>query len=233
MAFKLWPHQNKAIDMLYDYMRSSDGNPCLVMPTGSGKSFVVASICTTAIKAYPLTRILMLTHVKELIQQNASKLLMAWPGAPLGIYSASVGQKNVRQITYAGIQSIARTPEKVGHTDIVIIDEAHLVSHKQTGQYRSLLSYLKSINDKMVVIGLTGTPWRMSHGLITDGDTIFDDIIEPVSIMELIDDGYLSPLMSKVTDLKLDTSGVHKRGGEFINSELQQVFMHLETFVLK
>jgi len=73
----------------------------------------------------------------------------------------------------------------------------------------------------MRVVGLTATPYRLGHGLITDAPALFCDLIEPVSIEELVFKGHLSPLRSKVTKTRLDVSGVHKRGGEYIESELQ------------
>jgi DNA repair protein RadD len=78
-----------------------------------------------------------------------------------------------------------------------------------------------AINPIMRVVGLTATPYRLGHGLITDKPALFDALIEPISIEELIFKGYLSTLRSKVTKAKLDVTGVHKRGGEFIESELQ------------
>lgn len=165
----------------------------------------------------------MLTHVKELIEQNAEKMLQHWPDAPLGIYSAGLGIKQLEHpITFAGIQSIRNKAGEIGHIDLVLIDEAHLVSHKDEGGYRKLISALSAINPHMRVVGLTASPYRLGHGLITDKPAIFDALIEPVSIEELVYKGYLAPLRSKVTGLKLDVSGVHKRGGEYIEAELQK-----------
>jgi DNA repair protein RadD len=96
-----------------------------------------------------------------------------------------------------------------------------LVNHKDEGGYRKLLGELKAINPHLRDIGLTATPYRLGHGLITDKPALFDDLIEPVSIEELVFKGYLATLRSKITKAKLDTTGVHKRGGEFIESELQ------------
>jgi len=162
----------------------------------------------------------MLTHIKELIRQNAEKLRLHWPEAPLGIYSAGLGQRDTAQITFAGIQSIHR--QEVGHIDLVLIDEAHLVSHRNEGIYRAFINRLSTTNPRLKVIGLSATPFRLGHGLITDKPAIFDDILEPVSIEELTAWGYLAPLRSKVTHKKLSADGVHKRGGEYIEKELQQ-----------
>ena len=97
----------------------------------------------------------------------------------------------------------------------------HLVSHKDEGGYRTLLSDIYWTNPNVRVIGLTASPYRLGHGYITDKPAIFDALIEPVSIEELIFKGYLSTLRSKLTATKLEVDGVHKRGGEYIEAELQ------------
>jgi DNA repair protein RadD len=216
-------YQQRTIDQLYAWFEAGGrGNPCLVLPTGSGKSHIVAALCKDALQNWPETRVLMLTHVKELIEQNAEKMRQHWPGAPMGIYSASIGRRDLGEpITFAGIQSVRSKARELGHIDLVIIDECHLVNHKDEGGYRGLLEQLKAINPAIRVVGLTATPYRLGHGLITDKPALFDALIEPISIEELIFKGYLSTLRSKVTKAKLDVTGVHKRGGEFIESELQ------------
>lgn len=215
-------YQQRTIDELYKWLATHAGHPCVVMPTGSGKSHIVAALCKSALQEWPETRILMLTHVKELIEQNAEKMRQHWPDAPLGIYSASIGIKQMDCITFAGIQSIRNKADELGHVDLVIIDECHLVSHKDEGGYRKLLAALSAINPHLRVIGLTATPYRLGHGLITDKPALFDALLEPVGIEELVHKGYLAPLRSKVTSAKLDVSGVHKRGGEYIEAELQK-----------
>jgi DNA repair protein RadD len=165
----------------------------------------------------------MLTHVKELIEQNAEKMYVHWPDAPLGIYSAGIGRRELHQpITFAGIQSVRDKAAQIDHVDLVIIDECHLVNHKDTGGYRDLLRQLQRINPNLRVIGLTATPYRLGHGMITDEPAIFNALIEPVTIEELIFKKYLAPLRSKITVTALDTTGVAKRGGEFVEGELQK-----------
>lgn len=220
---KLRDYQQRAIDMLYAWFNEGNhGNPCLVLPTGSGKSHIIAALCKDALQSWPETRILMLTHVKELIEQNADKMRQHWPNAPMGIYSASIGKRQLGEpITFAGIQSVRDKAELIGHVDLILIDECHLVGHKDEGGYRILIGALATINPVLRVVGLTATPYRLGHGMITDKPAIFDALIEPVSIMELVEGGYLAPLRSKLTETKLSTEGVHKRGGEYIESELQ------------
>ena len=219
---QLRDYQQRAIDQLYAWLGDHDGNPCLVLPTGAGKSHIVAALCKDALQNWPETRILMLTHVKELIEQNAEKMREHWPGAPMGIYSASLRRKHLGEpITFAGIQSIRNKAANIGHIDLVVIDECHLVSHKDEGGYRTLIDALTRTNPALRVIGLTATPYRLGHGLITDAPALFHGLIEPVTIEELVFKGHLSRLSSKRTTMRLDTTGVHKRGGEFIEAELQ------------
>lgn len=221
---KLRPYQQKAIDDVMQWMSQHDGNPCVVLPTGAGKSHIVAAMCKQVLQDWPETRILMLTHVKELIEQNAAKMREHWPGAPMGIYSASIGKKQLGEpITFAGIQSIRTRAADVGHVDLVIIDECHLVSHKDEGGYREFLKALKAINPALRVVGLTATPYRLGHGKITDGESALfsPPLIDNTPIEMLLSAGHLAPLRSKVTAWKYDTEGLHTRGGDFIESELQ------------
>lgn len=216
-------YQTRTIDQLYAWFEAGNqGNPCLVLPTGSGKSHIIAALCKDALQSWPETRILMLTHVKELIAQNAEKMRQHWPNAPMGIYSAGLRQKELGEpITFAGIQSVRTKAKQIGHIDIAIIDECHLVAHKDEGGYRTLLAELSAINPNLRIVGLTASPYRLGHGYITDKPAIFDALIEPVSIEELIYKGFLSTLRSKLTRTKLEVDGVHKRGGEYIEAELQ------------
>lgn len=198
----------------------------LNMPGGSGKSVVIASLAKDALQNWPGTRILMLVHSKELILQNADKLKKLWPGAPLGIYSASVGRRDIGEpITYAGIGSVAKRAHQLGRIDLCIIDEVHAVSTTESGIYRKLIADLLTINQHMRIVGLSASPYRLGHGLITEGEeAIFSEILEPVSIEELVHQNHLVPLRSKHTSHMLDTNGLHKRQGEYISSEMEAKF---------
>jgi DNA repair protein RadD len=226
MMIMLREYQQRAITQLYEWFgENGNGNPCLVLPTGSGKSHIVAALCKDALQNWPETRVLMLTHVKELISQNAEKMRQHWKGAPMGIYSASLNSRNLAEpITFAGIQSVRNKADQIGYVDLIIVDECHLIGIAETGGYRMLIDALTTINPMLRVIGLTATPYRLGHGMITDKPAIFDALIEPVSIEELLHKGYLAPLRSKVTREKLSVDGLHKRGGEYIESEMQEAF---------
>ena len=125
-------YQQRTIDQLYAWFESGKtGNPCLVLPTGSGKSHIIAALCKDALQSWPETRILMLTHVKELIEQNAEKMRQHWPNAPMGIYSAGLRSKELGEpITFAGIQSVRAKAAQIGHVDLVIIDECFIAGTK-------------------------------------------------------------------------------------------------------
>lgn len=209
--------------MTYEWMASHQGNPCIVAPTGSGKSWIIAALCEDVLRRWPETRrILVLSHVKELLQQDADKITKAWPEAPIGVYSAGLGSRRIERITVAGIQSVYRRAAELAPVDVVIVDEAHLINSRAVGIYRRLLDDL--IDDDghgPRVIGLTATPYRLGQGMITEGDeALFAGLVEPVTITELVDRGFLSPLRSKLTETELNINGVHMRGGEFIESEL-------------
>lgn len=224
---QLRDYQSRALSMLYEWFeKNAAGHPVLNMPGGSGKSVVIASLAKDAMQNWPETRILMLVHSKELILQNADKLRKLWPGAPLGIYSASVGKRQIGEpITYAGIGSVAKRADEIGHIDLCIIDEVHAVSTAESGIYRKLIADLLGINPDMRIVGLSASPYRLGQGMITEGPTaIFSEILEPVSIEELVYKGHLVPLRSKITRHKLETEGLHKRQGEYIASEMEAKF---------
>ena len=223
---QLRPYQKKAVQDLWAWFeRNPTGDPCLILPTGAGKSIIIAEICRQSLE-YPNINILMVSHTKEIIRQNAQKLRAVWPNAPLGIYSAGLKSKDIDQVTFAGLQSIIKHVHQLGKIDLMLVDEADRIPHKDEGTYRKLIDELRLINPKMRVVGLTATPWRLGHGLITDAPAIFKELIEPITIQELQYKGYLSKLISKTTGKKLDADGVQKRGGEYIESELQK---HINT----
>ena len=104
-------YQQTAIDNLWKHFETSDGNPLIVMPTGTGKSLVIAAICERALLQYPdhPVRILALAHVRELLSQNYAALLNLWPKAPAGIYSAGLGRRDLdARILFAEVQNEAR-----------------------------------------------------------------------------------------------------------------------------
>jgi DNA repair protein RadD len=219
----LRPYQQAAIGTIYAYFEDHKGNPLIVIPTAGGKSLVLAAFSEGVLKAWPDQRILIVTHVRELIAQNHAEMIGLWPEAPAGIYSAGLGKREAdARILFAGIQSVHRKAVEIGHCDLVLIDEAHLIPVASATMYRRFLGELTAINPKLKVIGFTATPYRLDSGMLHEGDgALFTDIAYEVSVRDLIDSGYLCPLVSKQPKTKLDVTGVGSRGGEFIASELQ------------
>lgn len=216
-------YQSDAKQSVLDYWSSGGGNPLVDMATGLGKSVTIGSLTQEILTAYPTLRILMLVHVKELVAQNAAALLRLWPQAPVGIYSAGLGRRDTSQrILFASVQSVYRRAKEIGPFDIVIIDEAHLVPNGGEGMYRALLDRLREDRPDLRVVGFTATPFRMDSGRLDAGDArLFDEIVYSYGIAKGIDDGWLSPLVSKMGATEIDVSGVSKRGGEFVSGALE------------
>jgi DNA repair protein RadD len=193
-----------------------------VVHHNSGKSIVIGSFVEEVLKAWPDQRILIVTHVRELIAQNHAEMIGLWPEAPAGIYSAGLGKREARaQILFAGIQSIHRRAVEIGHTDLVLIDEAHLIPGNSSTIYRRFLDALTRINPALKVIGLTATPFRVDSGMLHEGkNALFTDIAFEAPVRDLIDAGYLSPLVSKQPATRLDVSKIGTRAGDFIQRDL-------------
>lgn len=218
-------YQEWAIREIWRYFENNTGNPIIAMPTGSGKAHVVAGLLKSIMIAFPRTRAMVATHVKEIVAHNYAKFLDSWPNAPAGIFSAGLNKKEFHQpITFCGIASVARRAAQFGYIDILFIDECDLVGPDAKAMYNKLIAELKKTNPALKVIGLTATPWRQGMGLLTEGD-LFTDIAVDMTGIEafnwFIEEGYLVPLIPKRTTLVLNTEGVHIRGGEFVQGELQ------------
>lgn len=220
-------YQVDAREALWDYFNERSGHPLVLMPTGTGKSVVIADFARSALWMFPTTRIVCVTHVETLIQQNYDKLLDVWPQAPAGIYSAGLARRETnRQITFAGIQSIHNKPDLFPWIDLVMIDEAHLVSPNDETRYQAWLEGQKLRNPHLKVIGFTATDWRLGLGKLT-GNGIFSDVAidmtTPASWNYFVDQGYLAPLHSKKTYLRLDDAGITTVGGEYSMAGQQRV----------
>ena len=220
-------YQREAVNSVFEYFQAGKtGNPIVALPTGTGKSVVIGIFVKECLQHWPATKILMLTHRKELIEQNAAKLLSLWPQAPVGIYSDGVGRKDKGcQITFAGIQSVAKKPELFFPADLVLIDECHLVSPKEGTSYRKFLEEGLKRNPYMKVIGLTATPYRHGMGDLTLGGVFTDrcyDLTGKDEFNRLLAEGFLCRLVPKQTATELSTEGVAIRGGEYVEKDLQE-----------
>ncbi|MEA3264113.1 MAG: DEAD/DEAH box helicase family protein [Pseudomonadota bacterium] len=175
----LRPYQEAALTDLWGWFTNQSGNPLVILPTGAGKSLVIAEWSKLVFETDPTACILVLTHVRELVAQNAAELVGLWPEAPWGIYSAGLGRRDIgAQLLFASIQSIHKKaynlPRRV---DMVLIDEAHMIPRNADTMYGKFLADLRTINPALKMIGLTATPFRLDSGRLDKGDdAMFDGI---------------------------------------------------------
>lgn len=219
----LRPYQQAAIDAVLSYWADGGENPLIEMATGTGKSVVISTLTRDLLIRWPDMRVIMLVHVKELVEQNARAMLRTWPQVPIGINSAGLGRRDMRaQVLCASIQSVYRAGRELGPRDLILVDEAHLVPREGEGMYRRLLDDLRETVPDLRVAGFTATPYRLDSGRLDKGDgRLFSEIVYTYGIAEGIRDGFLSSLISKATATTLDVSDVARRGGEFIPGALE------------
>ncbi len=151
-------YQQDSHDAAWNYLRNQSGNPLIVLPTGAGKSLVIAMLVQQALE-YD-ARVIILQHRKELIQQNAEKVQILLPDIKIGIYSAGLNRRELTDdVIAAGIQSIYKRADDVGRRELVIVDEAHLIGNRDDSMYGRFLRELRQINPKSRIVGLTATPF--------------------------------------------------------------------------
>lgn len=217
----LRPYQRDAVDAVWNHIGTSDTNPAVVLPTGSGKTHVIAELCRDAVQKWN-GRVIVVAHVKELIEQAAGKLQAVAPDLPVGVFSAGLGRRDLGYaVTIAGIQSVYQRAHDLGPLDLVIVDEAHLIPPDGEGMYRRFLADARDLCDHQRVIGLTATPYRMKTGTICGPESVLHEVCFEAGVRELIVQGYLCPLKSRAGKAVADTSDIHVRGGEFVAGELE------------
>ena len=219
------PYQSKAINDLWQWFeKHPEGSPIIEACVGAGKSYIIAALCQHALTTWQGTRILMLVHVKELIEQNYEELLKVWPGAPVGIHSASVGRKDIgHDVLYCGIGSVYKKAHLMGKIDLVLVDECHLINSDNKGMYRQFLNELKRYCPFMRVIGLTGTAFRGNGVWLTDGeDPLFTHVAARVTMRELIEQSYLAKLKLAETSIQYSADGIDIVNGDYNVKQLAE-----------
>ncbi|MGF1580280.1 MAG: DEAD/DEAH box helicase family protein [Gemmataceae bacterium] len=223
MKFQLRDYQRHAKDKVYEHLRHRDDNPCVVIPTGGGKTPVIASICKDAVEKWN-GRVLILAHVKELLQQAAEKLQLICPEVRFGVYSAGLNSRQTSEpVIVASIQSAYQRAYELGAFDLILVDEAHLIPPEGEGRYRQFLADAKRVNPNVRVIGFTATPFRLRTGPICTPDGILSHVAFEVGVRELIVNGFLSPLITKAGQHKPDVSNLKTRAGEFVREDVEQL----------
>ncbi len=223
-------YQQRAIDALYAWWMAHDREqiPLLVMPTGSGKSVVIAELVRLLWDTWPESapRTVVLVPSKELAEQNADKLARVLPShRSVGVYSASLGRRDAHtDVIVATIGSIYRDAHLLGSIRCVLIDEAHLVNPNGAGRYRQFVADLAKYNE-LAIAGLTATPFRGDGVWLTDGDApLFHGIACEVKPRELLDAGHLAPLVRPidVIDTQIDTDGIATTSGDYKLDDLAE-----------
>jgi len=233
--FQLRDYQQEAVSATLKHFRQSNESAVIVLPTGSGKSLVIAELARLAQR-----KILVLTHVKELVEQNHQKYQSY--GVTAGIYSAGLKQKNTQyQITFASIQSAARNLDDFSDQySLIIIDECHRVNlaiegEAASNQYQQIIQQLTRINPDVKLLGLTATPYRLGMGWIyrkhyrgivrSEQDRPFEHCIYELPLRYLIKRQYLTePKLVDATIEHYDFGSLQENAsGEYNQKEVNEL----------
>ena len=202
-SYTLRPYQQEAVKATVRHFKKSDESAVIVLPTGSGKSLVISELARLA-----QHKILVLAHVKELVEQNHQKYESY--GLTANIFSAGLGRKELEhQVTFGSVQSVAPNLDKFNqHFSLVIVDECHRIgqfddNNESQNQYQQIIAHLQKTNPNLKLLGLTATPYRMGigwiyqdhyHGFCRGDDTsVFKHCIYEMPLGLMIKQGFLSP----------------------------------------
>ncbi|MCH8498514.1 MAG: DEAD/DEAH box helicase [Marinobacter sp.] len=230
--FTLRPYQQEAVEATLNHFRKSDESAVIVLPTGAGKSLVIAELAHLARR-----KILVLTHVKELVDQNHAKYESY--GLAGGIFSAGLKRKESQhQVTFASVQSVSANLDQFrDEYSLVIIDECHRVSGAETSQYQQIIELLKQQNNALKVLGLTATPYRLAMGWIYryhyrgfvrgEEDKPFQHCIYDLPLSYMINRGYLTrPALVNAAVAQYDFSALaQNRFGEYADNDVNQLLV--------
>jgi len=208
-------YQAECAQALWDAMADTECKPVVAIPTGAGKTVILALFIQKWLEMHPHDEILVLTHTKKIIQQDIKALEIFFPDQHIGAYSAGLQRREHQQITVGGIQSIIKNPNEFRWANLVIVDEVHKVSHKNEGSYRKLLDTMQAR-----LAGLSATVFRTGHGYIYEGKgTLFNKLVYDLTSIKnynrLEKEGYLAPLIAVAPALQLDSSQVKKSAGDY------------------
>ncbi|ELB2041423.1 DEAD/DEAH box helicase [Vibrio parahaemolyticus] len=196
--YTLRPYQADSVKAVIHYFRKHSTPAVIVLPTGAGKSLVIAELARLA-----KGRVLVLAHVKELVEQNHAKY--EGYGLKGAIFSAGLGRKETdQQVVFASVQSVVRNLNSFKNQfSLLVIDECHRVPDDKNSSYQKVITHLRELNPGIKVLGLTATPYRLGMGWIyqyhtrgqvrTEESRFFRDCIFELPIRYLLDENFLTP----------------------------------------
>lgn len=225
--YELRDYQKQAVDVAVNFFQTGNKkNGIIVLPTGAGKSLVIANI------AYRLDApVLIFQPSKEILEQNYEKLC-SYGVMDVGIFSASFGRKEVRKITFATIGSVKSHKDYFRLFRYVIIDECHGVN-AEAGMYKD---FIETIQCK--VLGLTATPYRlyssrfygsMLRFITRTNPRIFNEMLYAVQVRTLLNRGYLAPMNYYQLNI-VDTSRlkVNSTGADFTDASVRRYYREIK-----
>ena len=227
--YRLRSYQQEAVERSLAYFRKSREPAVLVLPTGAGKSLVIAELARVA-----RGRVLVLAHVKELVEQNYEKYVSY--GLCAGIFSASLKRKDKTQkVIFGSIQSIARAGESFfADFNLLVIDECHRVAMESETQYQSVIQSLREANPKLCILGLTATPYRLGAGWIynihmsgeqkTKEPRFFKHCVYELDLKYMIQNRYLTPPVKlDIPVTSYDFSDLFETQKAYTQAEIERV----------
>lgn len=219
-------YQQDIEDAVIDYLFNETGNPIIASPGGTGKSFVMAKLTKRFVTEWG-GRVIILAQDAKLLRQNRKELERYWRNAPCGTYSSGLKQRDtLHPIIFAGIQSVAKRGSEFGFRNVVLVDEADLVSPKDDALYNQFFNALRETNPKLRIIGLTASPYRLGTGCLTNldlWDRICIDLTKTEKFNFFIEHGFLSPLTTKKPSVEIDVKNISMKGNDFDEHSMQEV----------
>ena len=232
MAIILRDYQKAASDKAVAFFKDKNkkSNGVMVLPTGAGKSIVIADI------AHRLNDyVLIFCPSREIVEQNFKKLC-SYGILDCSIYSASFNSKEISRITFATIGSVKSHPELFAHFKNIIVDECHLVNPIE-GMYKDFFDAVKC-----KVLGLTATPYRLSSSrgfgsmlkfITRTKPHVFSEVIYHVQVSTLLDMGYLS----KVNYYPMNPTGwnelnlkINTTGADYTDKSVQKEYERIDFY---
>jgi DNA repair protein RadD len=227
--YKLRDYQQTAVDHVVKYFKKKRSPAVVVLPTGAGKSLVIAELARIA-----KGRVLVLAHVKELVEQNYEKYVSY--GLTAGIFSASLGKKDRSQkAIFGSVQSIARASDEFFEDfSLLIIDECHRVADDNDTQYQEVIRKLQARNPGLCILGLTATPYRLGLGWIyefsqtgeikTDQPRFFKQCVYELPLSYMIKNRYLTvPVKVDIPVTSYDFSELSEKGRMYTVAEVEEI----------